>query len=89
MKKYLGIIKIYDDYMIGTNVRILSKTYNDIELLNLWFDIYPNYEHIILENTEELNSMFKTFEDRTPVTIEEKQEMKEAIVLYKKLTRDY
>lgn len=34
MRKYLRFIKIYEDYMSGTNVRILSKTYG-VNLLNL------------------------------------------------------
>lgn len=88
MKKYLGIIKIYEDHMSGTNIKILTKTYDDINLLNLWIKIYPNSEHIILKNTEELNSMFEIFKDMTPITDEEKSEMKEAQILYKKLMKD-
>ena len=88
MKKYLGIVKIYEEHMSKTNIKILSKTYNDVNLLNLWFNIYPNSEHIILENTEELNSMFKIFKDMTPITNEEKEEMTKAKVLYKKLMKD-
>lgn len=88
MRKYLGLIKIYEDYMSGTNVRILSKTYDDVNLLNLWFNMYPNSEQIILNNTEELNSMFEIFKDMSPVTKEEKESMENAKVLYKKITKD-
>lgn len=88
MKKYLGIIKIYENYMSGTNVRILTKTYDDKDLFKLWFEMYPNSEHIILDNTEELNSMFEIFKDMAPITNEEKVAMQKAKKLYKKLMRD-
>lgn len=46
--------------------------------------MYPNSEHIILNNTEKLNSMFEIFKDMSPVTKEEKESMENAKVLYKK-----
>lgn len=88
MKKYLGIIKIYEDYMSGTNIRLLTKTYDDIETINLWFSMYPNKEYIVLENTKELDSMFECFRDMTPITEEEKQEMEVADQLYLKLMKE-
>lgn len=51
MKKFLGIVKLYNESMNGTNIKILSKTYDEIELINKWFDLYPGSEHIILNNT--------------------------------------
>lgn len=33
MDKYLGIVKLYDDGMSGTCVRLLSKTYDDLHSL--------------------------------------------------------
>lgn len=33
MDKYLGIVKLYDDGMSGTSVKLLSKTYNDLHSL--------------------------------------------------------
>lgn len=88
MKKYLGIIKIYNDYMSGTNVTLLTKTYDDIETMNLWFNMYPNREYVLLENTPELDSMFEIFKDMTPITEEEKTEMEDSNQLYLKLMKD-
>ena len=88
MKKYLGIIKIYEDYMSGTNVKLLTKTYDDIETMNIWFSMYPSREYVLLENTPELDSMFEIFKDMTPITEEEKTEMEDANQLYLKLMKD-
>jgi len=88
MKKYLGIIKIYDDYMSGTNVKLITKTYDEIDTLNIWFNMYPESEHILLENTNELDTMFEIFKDMTPITKEEQEELKKARILYKKLMKD-
>ena len=85
MKKYLGIVKIYDEYMSGVNIIIKSRTYDDENLIYEWFKLYPNSEHIILQNTEELDSMFEIFKDMTPITGEEKKEMKKARLLLKRL----
>ncbi len=85
MKKYLGIVKIYDEYMSGINIRIKSRTYDDETLINEWFNLYPNSEHVMLQNTQELDSMFEIFRDMTPITDEEKQSMEQAKVLYRRL----
>ena len=85
MKKYLGIVKIYDKYMSGVNIIIKSRTYDDETLINEWFKLYPGSEHIMLQNTKELDSMFEIFRDTTPLTDEEKQEMGRVKVLYKRL----
>ena len=88
MDKYMGIVKIYEENTSGVNVKILSKTYNNEELLRLWFDLYPNSEHIILENNEELDSMFKIFKDVIPITDEEKEAQKRAGKIYEALFGD-
>lgn len=88
MKKFLGIVKLYNESMNGTNIKILSKTYDEIELINKWFDLYPGSEHIILNNTQELNSMFEIFKDMTPVTQEEKDSIKSAKKLLYELMKD-
>lgn len=74
--------------MSGVNVKILSKTYDDINLIKLWFDLYPGSEYVILENTKELDSMFEFFKDMTPITEEEKEIVEKARVLYKKMMKD-
>ena len=88
MKKYLGIVKIYNEYMSGVNIIIKSRTYDDKKLINEWFNLYPNSEHLILENTKELDSMFEIFRDMTPITEEEKQSMEQTKVLHKRLMSD-
>ena len=85
MKKYIGIVKIYNENMSGLNIKILSKTYDDTKSIKEWFNLYPNSEHIMLLNTKELDSMFEIFRDMTPITEEEKQLQEKAKVLYKKL----
>ena len=85
MKKYLGIVKIYDEYMNGINIIIKSRTYDDETLINEWFNLYPNSEHVMLQNTQELDLMFEIFRDMTPITDEEKQSMEQAKVLYRRL----
>ena len=40
MKKYLGIVKIYDEYMGGVHIVIKSRTYDDKSLINDWFNLY-------------------------------------------------
>ena len=85
MKKYLGIVKIYDEYMSGVNIIIKSRTYDDEALINEWFNLYPNSEHVMLHNTKDLDSMFGIFRDMTPITEEEKKTMERAKVLYKRL----
>ena len=86
MKKYLGIVKIYEEYMGKVNVILKSKTYDEELSIYEWFKLYPESEHVILENNTELDEMFEIFRDMTPITEEEKQLMEEAKVLYKKLT---
>ena len=85
MKKYLGIVKIYDEFMSGVNIIIKSRTYDDEALINEWFNLYPDSEHIMLDNTKDLDSMFEIFRDMTPITEEEKKSMERAKVLYKRL----
>ena len=85
MKKYLGIVKIHDEYMSGVNIIIKSRTYDDETLINEWFNLYPNSEHVMLQNTQELDSMFEIFFFFFPITEEEKQSMEKVKVLYKRL----
>ena len=88
MNRYLGIIKIYDENMNGVNVRIISKTYDDIEIMNKWFSMYPDSEHIMLNNTNELDSMFGVFRDMKPITQEEIETAEKGKILYRKLMKD-
>ena len=87
MNKYLGIVKLYDDGMSGTSVRILSKTYNDLHSLKKWLSLYPNSEYVVLNNTQKLDSMFEIFRDMTPITEEEKQEMENTKTFLKNLKK--
>ena len=85
MKKYLGIVKICDEHMSGVNIIIKSRTYDDEALMNEWFKLYPGSEHVMLQNTQELDSMFEIFNDMTPLTDEEKQDNERVKTLYKSL----
>ncbi len=88
MKKYLGLIKIYEESMSGTHIKLLSRTSDDMNLINFWFDMYPKHEHVVLENNEKLDSMFDIFKDMTPITSEEKKSMKRAKKLYLKIMKE-
>lgn len=89
IKKYIGIVKNYHDCMSKCRIELLSKFYDDHATFQQWFNLYPESEHIILENTEELYNMFSIFEDRRhPITEEEKQNIEEGKKLYKKLMGD-
>ena len=77
MKKYIGIVIVYHESMIGVSYEILSKTYDKKDLIQKWFDLYPNCDHALLRNTKELDSMFEIFEDMTPITDEEERETDE------------
>lgn len=88
MKKYLGLVKIYNEGMSGVTIKILSKTYDDIDTMNKWFNLYPNSEHVLLMNTNELDLMFEDFRDRTPITDEEKEFIKKGKQLLKRLMAD-
>ena len=87
MKKYLGLIKIYEDQMAGVNVRLLMKEYDDLEPFYLWFDMYPKSEHILFDNNEQLSSMFSIFRDMTPVTKEEQDEASRIEAEYSQLMK--
>ena len=78
IKKYIGIVKNYHENMVWCRIELLSKFYNDCNTFQEWFNLYPESEHIILENTEELYNMFSIFEDRRhPITEEKKQNIEE------------
>ena len=88
MKKYLGIVKRYHESMSGIRIEILTKRYNDSSLIDEWFKLYPNCEHVMLNNNKKLDSMFDIFEDMTPITEEEKRSMQRTMKLYKDLMSD-
>ena len=87
MDKYLGIVKLYDDGMGGTSVKLLSKTYNDLHSLKKQLSLYSNSEYVVLNNTQKLDPMFEIFRDMTPIIEEEKQEMENTKMLLRKLKR--
>ena len=88
MKKYLGIVKLEKNYMGGLHISLLTKTYDNELTLNDWFLLYPGCEHVILENTEELDAMFEIFHDPIPITDEEKKQDIENKKIYKKFLKD-
>lgn len=78
MKKYLGIIKIETESMIGVDLQIKSKFSDEKAYLEEWSKLYQNCEQYIMDNNETLQSIFESFEDFTPVTGKEKAKVKEA-----------
>ena len=85
MKKYLGIVKKEVRHMGGISVELLSKSYDEEDLIKSWFELYPDCEHVLLLNTKELDSMFSTFEDLTPISDEEKEIAKKAKKILEKI----
>ena len=53
IKKYIGIVKNYHGCMSGCRIELLSKFYDDHATFQQWFNLYPESEHIILENMHE------------------------------------
>lgn len=89
MKKYIGILTVTNEYINGLETKILTKTYDNKDLLEKWFLLYPDSPHIILENNEILDSMFRVFEDSlTPITLEEINKLKEVEEEVKVLLKD-
>lgn len=89
MKKYIGILTVTNEYVYGLETKILTKTYDDKDLLEKWFLLYPDSPHIILENNEILDFIFKVFEDcLTPITEEEKKAIEIANEKIKILLKD-
>ena len=83
MKKYIGIVKAINEGMSGVSYKLITKFSNDLEYISLWFELYPNSEHIILNNTKELEDFFFPFEDMIAVNEEDKKEEEKRRVLYK------
>lgn len=73
MKKYLGIVKITNESMIGINIEIHTRFSNSKSYIEKWFKLFPNSKTIILDNTRELQDFFEDFEDYSPVTKKEKE----------------
>lgn len=88
MKKYIGIVRLDRYCMAGLNCVIKVKTYDNLDDMNKWFEINKNSNHVLLENTEDLERLFNLFYDNTPVSEEEIIEHDKAKRLYKKLMED-
>lgn len=56
--KYLVIIRFYSDF---GNVFLMSKVDDSVDRINEWFSMYPDAECIMVDNNEELNSLFEMF----------------------------
>jgi hypothetical protein len=82
MEKYLGIVKLVVEGMNGVSYKLLTKSYDDPNLLKDWFSLYPYSERIILLNNKELESMFSSFKDLTPVSQMEKEHYEAAQDVY-------
>lgn len=88
MKKYIGIVKKSEEFMSGVNEKLLVKFYDNLEDMNVWFNMYPDCYHLYLPNTQDLMNVFYSYIDTKPVTMEEKKDEEKAKTLYKKLMSD-
>lgn len=79
MEKFIGIVKQETRSMIGVQVKLLTRFNDSQKKLEEWIKKYPETENIIMENTTELDSFFRDFEDFTPITEEEKERAKKAL----------
>ena len=84
MEKYLGIVKVVSESMIGVDIKILTKFSDDKSYIEKWFELYPDSEKIILQNNYELKSFFGDLEDFSPVTESERKEARRAYEQFKK-----
>lgn len=88
MKNYIGIVKIVKEYFSGVNLKIVVRFADEMDEINEWLYLYPNMEHIVMDNTEYLNKFFEDFEDPTPVTKEEKEIAEQAMKKFEDFMRE-
>lgn len=84
MKKYVGIIKLSTETMVGVDFHLLSMFSDDIEDIEEWKMLYPKSQLIIVENNSDLQKFFEEFEDNMPITEKDKEAARK---LYKKLMK--
>ncbi len=85
MEKYVGILKIEIHVPGGILQRVVTKFASEKVYLEKWHKMYPESKLLILQNTDELEKFFESFEDYTPVT---KQEYEKAQKCYKELMQE-
>lgn len=74
--RFIGIVKIVTESMIGVRYELKTKFSNDLVYLEKWLKLYPDAEHIILDkndikNFEAIKEFLEVFEDLTPVLAHE------------------
>ena len=84
MEKYIGLVKKSEELMSGVNEKLLVKFYDNLDDMNIWFNLYPDCYHTWLYNSQDLFNLFYTYLDKTPFTLEEKKNEEKAKTLYKK-----
>ena len=67
MEKYIGLIKITNESMMGIDIKLLSRFASSKSYLEKWFRMYPDLEHVIIDNSEENESFFIDYEDISTV----------------------
>lgn len=88
MEKYLGIVKVIENHFGRSSIKLLVKTYDDMNDMNKWFSLYPKCEHIVFNNSLELEHMFEDFRDYTPVSDLEIKEDRIVSKEYTKILKD-
>lgn len=80
---YLGIVKQVTNGMIGTQVKILTKTAVSRKKIEKWIGNYPTCQNIIIPyedgKNEEIEEFFVEFEDVSPQTEKEKKKAQELL----------
>lgn len=86
MRKYLGIVRVERESMAGLDIRIYTKFSGHKSYIEKWFALYPDCEKILLENTPELEAVFKDFDDFRFVTKAEERRARKLLETFNKET---
>ena len=84
MRKYLGIVRVERESMAGLDIRIYTKFSGRKSYIEKWFKLYPDCEKILLENTPELEAVFRDFDDFRFVTKAEEREAQKLLEKFNK-----
>lgn len=68
MRKYLGIVRVERESMVGLDIRIYTKFSGHKSYIEKWFALYPDCKKVLLENTPELEAVFEHLDDFRFVT---------------------
>ncbi len=84
MRKYLGIVRVERESMVGLDIRIYTKFSGRKSYIEKWFKLYPDCKKILLENTPELEAVFEELDDFRFVTKAEEREAQKLLEKFNK-----